>query len=101
MGKSEDFWLLDYAQKLIANNQSQVYIQELTDLKSHHHYRERVRQFEQVAPNHISILPENSLQKNRLQSADLLIISISTWAALIHNKEKVLVDAPSTLIIKS
>lgn len=100
VGKEEDSTLLDYAQKLIANNKSQLYIQELTDLKSSHSYRERIRQIEQVAPNHISILAEQPLEKGRLQSVDLLLISMQTWAALIQNKNRTLVDAPSTLIIK-
>ena len=100
VGREEDSTLLDYAQKLIANNKSQLYIQELTDLKSNHSYRERIRQIEHVAPNHISILSEQALEKGRLQSVDLLLISMQTWAALIHNKNRALVDAPSTLIIK-
>lgn len=98
----EDPALLDYAQRFIANNRSQVTIQELNpNLKSNHGYRERVRQIEQIAPNHISILARQTLQKESLLSSDLMVISMRTWASLIHHKDKSLMDAPSTLIIKS
>lgn len=99
--KDEDAHLLDYAQRFIANNNSQVIIQELnTNLKSNHNYRERIRQIEQIAPNHISVLPALTLQRSTLSSSDLMVISMATWATLIHKKDKLLADAPSTLIIK-
>lgn len=100
--KDEDSTLLDYAQRFIANNKSQVIIQELNpNLKSNHGYRERVRQIEQIAPNHISILARQTLQRESLLSSDLMVISMGTWSSLIHHKDKSLVDAPSTLIIKN
>lgn len=101
IGRHEDSFLLDFAQRFIAQNKSQVIILDLAhDLKSDHSFRQRIRQIELMAPNHIALSPDQELKSDSFKSADLMIISLSTWADLIHKGIKSLADSPSTLILK-
>jgi len=101
IGKTEDAFLLDYVQRFISNNQSQVIILELTGaLKTNPAIKERIRQIELIAPNHISLVSANEIKPEQFQANDLLIISIFTWTKLVQSKNKSLADAPSTLILK-
>jgi hypothetical protein len=101
LGETEDAFLLDYVQRFISNNQSQVIIVELTGaLKTNPAIKERIRQIELIAPNHISLVSSNEIKPEQFQANDLLMISISTWTKLVQSKNKSLADAPSTLILK-
>lgn len=101
IGEIEDAFLLDYVQRFISNNQSQVIILELTGaLKTNPAIKERIRQIELIAPNHISLVSANEIKPEQFQANDLLMISISTWTKLVQSKNKSLADAPSTLILK-
>ena len=101
IGDSEDVFLLNYVQRFIANNKSQVIIAELKEtLKSDHAFKERLRQIEQTAPNHISIFTGHVIGSESFHASDLMVISITTWTKLVQVKNKSLADAPSTLILK-
>lgn len=101
LGETDDAFLLDYVQRFISNNQSQVIIADLTGvLKANPAIKERIRQIELIAPNHISLVSSNEVRPEQFQANDLLIISISTWTKLVQSKNKSLADAPSTLILK-
>jgi Kef-type K+ transport system membrane component KefB len=101
IAESEDSFLLDYVQRFISNNQSQVMILELAGaLKTNPAIKERIRQIELIAPNHISLLSSAEITPEHFQTNDLLMISISTWTKLVQSKNKSLADAPSTLILK-
>ncbi|WP_333818994.1 cation:proton antiporter [Ohtaekwangia sp.] len=101
ISESQDSFLLEYVQRFISNNQSQVIILELgRTLKNDHGFKERIRQIEQIAPNHIAIVSAGEIQSENFQSTDLFVTSISTWAKLVAEKNKSLADAPSTLILK-
>ncbi len=100
-GDNDEF-LIDYAGHLIANNNAQIFVLQLGDeLKSNHVFRERIRRIEQTAPNHISVLPSNSLDRNELSVADLMVISFRTWTNLVYERSKSLAAAPSTLILRN
>lgn len=102
VGRHEDSFLLDYAQRFIANNKSQVTVLELSQqLKSNHPFRERIRQIEQMAPNHISIAPDRELKSESFKSHDLMVISLQTWTDLVRQGNKSLADSTSTLILRN
>jgi hypothetical protein len=101
LSSQNDEFLLDYAQRFIANNQSQIIIIQVGNvIGSNTEVKERIRLIEQSAPNHLAQLITNELSVAQFQGIDLLITSYETWTALIHNRAKALVDAPSTLIVR-
>ena len=98
---SADEFLLDYAQRFITNNDSQLLVLQLSDAPSNESaFKERVRLIQQNAPNHIALLPVSSLQRLHFVDVDLMLISFRTWTNLVHGRHKVLADAPSTLILR-
>jgi Kef-type K+ transport system membrane component KefB len=101
IGEVDDAFLLEYVQRFISNNQSQVIIVELAAaLKGNAAIKEKIRQIELIAPNHISLVSAAQIKPENFQSTDLLMISISTWTKIVQSKNKSLADAPSTLILK-
>lgn len=97
-----DFYLLEYAKRLINNNNSQVIILDIVGLiKRNTEIRELIRSIEQVAPNHITMYSDKKIEKEFLQSQDLMLISKKSWRELIDTKSLWLSDAPSSLIISA
>lgn len=100
-GETSDEFLLAYAERFIANNAAQVFILQLSDqLASANTFKERLRLIAHTAPNHISVLPTNSLESEDLRSADLMVVSLQTWTKLVQSRNKRLAEAPSTLILR-
>jgi Kef-type K+ transport system membrane component KefB len=97
---SGDSFLITYAQKFIHNAESQVVIVDTTGLvKTNAEMKEHIRSIEQNAPNHIALMQEKMLDKSSLHAYDLMVISLSSWKALVNTKSQWLPDIPSTLII--
>lgn len=97
-----DFYLLEYAKRLINNNNSQIIILDVAgQIRNNIEVRELIRSIEQVAPNHITLYNEKKIEKEFLTSQDLMIISSKSWKNLIDSKSLWLSDIPSTLIISS
>jgi Kef-type K+ transport system membrane component KefB len=102
VGRHNDSFLLDYAQRFIANNKSQVTILELSQqLKSNHPFRERIRQIEQMVPNHISISSDRELNSGSFKSHDLMVISLQTWTDLVRAGNRSLAESRATLIVRN
>ncbi|RAW02169.1 cation:proton antiporter [Pseudochryseolinea flava] len=102
MNGQQDAFLLDYAQRFISNNQSQILlVQKQDSTGSDNSVRERMRLIKQNAPNHLSDYIANELSVSHFEGVDLMITSYPTWTAMVRNQEKALVDAPSTLIIRN
>lgn len=97
-----DFYLLEYAKRLINNNNSQVIILDVTgQIRNNIEVKELIRSIEQVAPNHITLYNEKKIEKEFLSSQDLMLISSKSWKNLIDTKSFWLSDIPSTLIISN
>lgn len=97
-----DFYLLDYAKRLIHNNGSQIIILDTYEhIKNDTEIKELIRSIEQVAPNHISLQKEKKIEKEFLESQDLMIVSSDSWKNLINTKSFWLSDIPSTLVISN
>ncbi|MEC5171614.1 cation:proton antiporter [Chryseobacterium nepalense] len=97
-----DFYLLEYAKRLINNNNSQIIILDVAgQIRSNIEVKELIRSIEQVAPNHITLYNEKKIEKEFLTSQDLMLISNKSWKNLIDSKSLWLSDIPSTLIISN
>lgn len=96
-----DAFLIEYAHKLIANVGSQVTILDADGfVKNNPHIKESIRSVEQVVPNHIQLLSQKKLEKEFLQTQDLLIISKESWKKQVEQGSDWLNNTPSLLIIK-
>lgn len=97
-----DFFLVEYAKRLINNNDSQVIILDAAgQIRKNTEIRELIRNIEHIAPNHITLYNEKTIEKDFLQSQDLMLISSKSWRNLIDSKSLWLSDIPSTLIISN
>lgn len=95
-----DFQLLEYARRLINNNDAQVIILDAGgEIRKNVEIRELIRSIEQMAPNHIALRTDISIDKDFLDTQDLMIVSRRTWKHLIDSKSLWLSDMPSTLIV--
>lgn len=98
---NSDAFLIDYAQKLIANVESQVTVLDVVgNIKNNATIKEGIRAIEQMAPNHIKLLNERKIEKDFLQEQDLMIISVDSWKKLVDSRSTWLNNTPSLLIIK-
>ena len=97
----EDAFLMQYAQKLIHNNGSQVTVLDADgQVRNSREIQETVRSIEQIAPNHIMMMQERIIKKEFLEQQDLMIISLESWKKLIDSHSTWLNNTPSVLIIK-
>jgi len=97
-----DFFLVEYAKRFINNNDSQVIILDAAgQIRKNTEIRELIRNIEHIAPNHITLYNEKTIEKDFLESQDLMLISSKSWKNLIDSKSLWLSDIPSTLIISN
>lgn len=97
----EDEFLINYAQKMIHNNNSTISVIDYeSKIKLYPELKESIRAIEQQAPNHIALFNKEKITQDFLQSTDLLLISINAWRFLIETKPEWLTNVPSVLIIK-
>lgn len=97
----EDIFLIEYAQKFIHNNDSQVIIIDvLQQIRNNFSIKELIRSIEQVKPNHISIIDPKDMIQDLLLQQDLMVVSIDSWKKLIESRSIWLKNSPSVLIFK-
>jgi Kef-type K+ transport system membrane component KefB len=102
ISNQDDEFLLDYAQRFIANNQSQIILIRLGHvIAADNQVKERIRLIQQSVPNHLADLTTAELSTDHFNSIDLMITSYDTWTSLIHSGAKQIADAPSTLILRN
>ncbi|MBN8567149.1 MAG: cation:proton antiporter [Flavobacteriales bacterium] len=96
-----DAYMIQYAQKFIHNNEAQVTILDSKSLiKSNPELKEMIRLIEQKAPNHITVLNEQKIEKDFLNKQDLMLVSLNSWKKLVETRGIWLSYTPSTLIIQ-
>ncbi|MBL1408904.1 cation:proton antiporter [Sphingobacterium faecale] len=96
----QDIFLLTYIQKLIHNSDSQVIVVDFKNvLKNNEVFRERLRQLEQQAPNHLVIYTDQEITPDMLAKQDLMLIHLTVWEELVAKEVAWLKDAPSTLLL--
>lgn len=97
----EDSFLLDYAQKLIHNNNSQIMILDINGfVKTNFVLSSAINSLEQKYAKNITTLNDKIINKEFLAKQDLMIISIESWKALVDSGSVWLSKVPSVLIMK-
>lgn len=99
--RSEDSFLIDYAQKLINNNNSKITILGVNNhVKNNFVLESAVDSLEQKHPNNLKVLTEKTVDLVFLEQQDLMLISLESWKILIDSDSDWLIGVPSVLIIK-
>jgi Kef-type K+ transport system membrane component KefB len=97
----EDAFLIDYAQKLIFNNDSHVSILDSNHfMKNNYIIQNAFESLVNKYPDNITLMSERIIEKDFLLTQDLLIISLERWKKLVNSQSDWLSNIPSVLIIK-
>ena len=97
----EDSFLMDYAQKLIYNNNSHVTVLDVNgNLNTNFVLESTLGSLEQKYPKNISLVTDKIIKKEFLAKQDLMVISIESWKALVDSRSIWLSRVPSVLIMK-
>ena len=98
---SEDSFLIDYAQKLIFNNNSKIVILDVNGhVNTNFVLKSAVNSLEQKYSNNITLVNDKIIKKEFLAMQDLMIISIESWKELVDLGSSWLSKVPSVLIMK-
>ena len=98
---SEDSFLIDYAQKLIFNNNSKIVILDVNGhVNTNFVLKSAINSLEQKYSNNITLVNDKIIKKEFLAMQDLMIISIESWKELVDSGSSWLSKVPSVLIMK-
>jgi len=96
-----DVFLIDYAQKLIYNNDSQITLLDNNELTKNNFIVENALSAVQLNyQENIEVIHTDELNKPFMQQQNLIIFSLETWKKLVDEETSWLTDIPSVLIIK-
>ncbi len=98
---AEDSFLIDYAQKLIFNNNSEIMVLDVNgQVSTNFVINSALDSLAKKYPQNITLMTEKIIKKDFLAKQDLMIISIESWKALVDSRSIWLSRVPSVLIIK-
>ena len=98
---SEDSFLIDYAQKLVYNNNSQIVILDVNGhVENNFVLKSAIHSLEQKYAKNINLMDDKIIKKEFLSKQDLMIISIESWKTLVDSRSVWLSRVPSVLILK-
>jgi Kef-type K+ transport system membrane component KefB len=98
---SEDSFLIEYAQKLVYNNNSQIAILDVNGhIESNFVLKSAIHSLEQKYAKNITLINDKIIKKEFLAKQDLMIISIESWKTLVDSRSVWLSRVPSVLILK-
>jgi Kef-type K+ transport system membrane component KefB len=98
---SEDSFLIDYAQKLIVNNDSKMMILDANGyIGSNFVIQSAINSLEQKYPENITLMEDRIIKKEFLSRQDLMIISFESWKSLVNSRSIWLSRVPSVLILR-
>jgi Kef-type K+ transport system membrane component KefB len=99
--RSEDSFLIDYAQKLIYNNNSKITVLDVNGhVNTNFVVQSAVKSLEQKYPANIEMIEDKIVTDVFLSKQDLMLISLESWKALLDSDIEWLGGVPSVLIIK-
>ncbi|PKB16361.1 cation:proton antiporter [Flavobacterium sp. 5] len=97
----EDSFLIDYAQKLIYNNNTSVTFLDMNGhMESNFVIASAIGSLKQKFPKNVILNNESILYNEFLSNQDLMIVSLESWKDLLDNSSEWLSAVPSVLIIK-
>lgn len=98
---SEDTFLLDYAQRMIFNNDSQIMILDVNEnIKTNFVLKSAFDSLQQTYPQNVTLINNRIIKKDFLAKLDLMIISVESWKVLLDKYSIWLRRVPSVLIFK-
>jgi Kef-type K+ transport system membrane component KefB len=96
-----DVFLIDYAQKLMYNNDSHVTILDNNEhTKNNFIIQNSLVALEEKHTDNFDVFQPNQINKPFLLQQNLAVFSLETWKKLIEDEVSWLADIPSVLIIK-
>ena len=97
----EDAFLIEYAKKLIANNDSHItFVDPNNAIKDNNSVSDSIKAIQQISPNNITMMEERIMKKDFLLKQDIMLISLENWKKLVDSQSVWLSNIPSVLIIK-
>ncbi len=97
----EDRILLPFAGRLTSVSGLQVTIMDPSQTVSQHlETGEALKTLQEKSPENLTLLYENVLEKDFLQSKDLMVISLESWIKAVESHSVWLSYSPSVLIIR-
>lgn len=98
---SDDIFLIDYAQKLMNNNDSKVTIIDINNIIINNFVMENsIYALLKKYPNNFSVLEEKAMNSSFFTKQDLMMVGLESWKNLVDSQHSWLSKVPSTLIIK-
>lgn len=102
LNSEEDFYLLEYVQKLIYNNESQILIVDINGmLNANLKYKEQIRTIELNAPNNIAVTTSLSHIAYPYGNQDLIIMDVKYWVELLEQEAFDINKLPSVLLFRN
>jgi len=99
---ADDIFLIEYAQKLIHNNNSKITLIDVNNqLKSNFVLEKSMDGLIENYPENAFIISEKEMNAGFLINQDLMMISLESWKNLVDSQTIWLSNVPSTLMIKS
>ena len=99
--KPEDTFILDYAQKLISNNNSQIMILDVNgSINTNFVLKSAINSLEQKYSKNFSLIDDKIIKNDFLVNIDLMIISVESWKLLLDKYSIWLNKVPLVLILK-
>jgi Kef-type K+ transport system membrane component KefB len=99
--RSEDSFLIDYAQKLIYNTNSNITLLNVNGhVRNNFVIQSAVNSLEQIHPDNLSIITDKVVSLPFLEQQDLMLISLESWKSVLDSDSDWLTGVPSVLIIK-
>jgi len=97
----EDAFLIDYAHKLITNNESHITFIDPNDaIANDKEVYGKIDSIEMQTPNYVTMQEDRIMKKDFLEKMDMMIISLESWKKLVNSQSTWLSNIPSVLIIK-
>jgi Kef-type K+ transport system membrane component KefB len=98
---SEDSFLIDYAQKIIFNNNATVAFLDINgNMESNFVIASAIDSLKQKFPTNVVLDNESILKTEFLVKQDLMMVSLDSWKDLLDSRSSWLSGVPSVLIIK-
>lgn len=98
---TDDIFLIDYAQKLMNNNDTKVTVIDVNNLIINNFVMENsVYALLKKYPNNFSVLEEKGMNSSFFAKQDLMMVGLESWKNLVDSQHSWLSKVPSTLIIK-
>ena len=98
---SDDAFLIEYAQKLIYNNDSKITLIDINNqLKTNFVLEKSIEALQKNYPSNVKIVTDKDMNAGFFINQDLMMIALESWKTLVDSQSIWLSNVPSTLIIK-